>query len=105
MTKLTIESEDFYDLAQCYRHMPIIERSKVVDAYNEMLSHIGAKLIEAYEQGKKDADIKEVVIGGDGFFAGCKVYIDPSLPPDTIEMRDGKKVIRTLLPKEPTCGK
>jgi hypothetical protein len=34
-----------------------------------------------------------VTIGGDGFFAGCKITIDPSLPPDTIELR-GANIVR-----------
>ncbi len=41
----------------------------------------------------RETHITEYVIPGDGFFAGCRVMIDPSLPPDTMEWR-GKNTVR-----------
>jgi hypothetical protein len=38
------------------------------------------------DQGAREVEIKE------GFFSGCKVQIDPSLPPDTVEMRGANTV-------------
>jgi hypothetical protein len=98
MTKLTIDCGDFYNLAQLYRWEPV----DAAKPFNALIDYIDAKLAEAYEQGKKDAAIKEITIEGDGFFAGGNVYLDPSLPLDTIEMRFGKKFVRIALPKEPT---
>lgn len=92
MKKLTIDEVDFMVLALRYKLK--------YKNYKKLVDLIDAKLKQAYEQGKKDAAIKEAVIGGDGFFAGCKVYIDPSLPPNTVEMRFGKKVVKMALPKD-----
>jgi hypothetical protein len=57
MTKLTIKSEDFYDLAQCYRHMRISDASNVVDVYNEIIDHVDAKLADTFDEGKRQGEL------------------------------------------------
>ena len=51
MKNLTIESEEFYNLCQCYRWWPV----DAAKPFNALIEHIDARLAEAYEQGKKDA--------------------------------------------------
>jgi len=40
MDKQTIESEEFYNLCQAYRHMPITNISGTVEAYNNLIAYI-----------------------------------------------------------------
>jgi hypothetical protein len=54
---------------------------------NNLRYYIDPDLLE-----KEKAMYTEVVIGGNGFFAGCKIYIDPTLPIDTIEWRGANRV-------------
>jgi len=37
---------------------------------------------------------QKATIGGDGFFAGIELAVDPSLPPETVEMRSGANRVR-----------
>lgn len=54
-------------------------------------------MMEQHEKNSPDrATVEAVTIGGTGFFAGCTVYIDSTLPPDTVEMR-GKNRVRMNL--------
>jgi hypothetical protein len=72
MTKLTIDCEEFYNLAQCYRWEPV----DAAKPFNALIDYIDARLAEAYEQGKKDAATWQPIETApkDGQFIGCKQY-------------------------------
>jgi hypothetical protein len=41
---MTIETEEFYNLCQIYRHTPITDQLAVTVAYQELIKHINDKM-------------------------------------------------------------
>lgn len=66
---------------------------KNVDEVVQVLTDMSEKL----EAATVPPAMQEIEIGGDGFFAGLKIIVDPNLPPDTIALRSGEKWMQVNL--------
>jgi hypothetical protein len=54
---MTIESEEFYNLCQAYRHAPVTDQGRVCESYQALIEYIDRKINEANLDGYADGQL------------------------------------------------
>ena len=63
-----LESREFYDLMQCYRHMPLSQQEHVVTCYEAVKAHVAQQILDTFWPVVEAASRLD-------HSAGCNIYV------------------------------